>query len=170
MALYDKLVRDRIPELIRKKGETCRFHQAAPQEMPRYLLAKLKEEMGELVAVLDEPPRAEEEIADVMEVITAIVRMAGLNEERLLRLNRHESFGMKVDLEQNAPFLWNSIQPFGVAFGDPDLLTNQLRVVLDAVDLLFIRGGLSPIAVCLHMNKKREERGGFEGRIILDEA
>ncbi len=170
MRRYDKLVRDHIPALIRKKGQSCRCHAAPPEDLPRYALAKLKEEMGELIAALDEPSKAEEEIADVMEVITLIVRLARLDEEDLLRRVPLDSAGMKVDPEQYVTLLWNSVQPFTEEFGSPETLTRHLRAVIGAVDLLFFRGGLSPIAVCLHMNKKREERGGFAEGIILDEA
>ncbi len=170
MRHYDKLVRDRVPELIQKKGEPCRFHPAPPGELPRYLLAKLREEVAELVAVLDEPAKAEEEVADVMEVVTAIVRMAGLSEERLMARSFSAFVGPPEPTERYGNLLWNSVQPFGTSFGNPDELTEQLRVLLDVVDLLCVRGGLSPIAVFFLMNVKREECGAFRDGLILDEA
>ncbi len=167
---YDKLVRDRVHLQIMAKGEYCRWHVAAPDELPRYLLAKLKEEMAELVAVLDDPSKAEEEIADLMEVITELIRRAALDERRLLRARRLVPHGGKVDPEQYTTRLWNSVQVFGTEFGEKETLTRQIQEVLDALHLLFLRSGINPLAVFLHMQMKHEARGGFRHGIILDEA
>lgn len=69
---YDKLVRDRIPEIIQSKGKTPATHVAGDDEYRRRLTEKLQEEVSEFIA--DETP---EEIADILEVIVAITSDRG---------------------------------------------------------------------------------------------
>ncbi|MEK7660001.1 MAG: nucleoside triphosphate pyrophosphohydrolase [Patescibacteria group bacterium] len=98
---FNKLVRDKIPHIIRAKGEVPLTHIANEKEYWEKLNQKLLEEVAEWVDA-----ESIEEMADIFEVITAILEYK------------------KWELE-------------------------------------------SVVAV---QKKKREERGGFSERIILDEA
>ena len=60
MTVYNKLVRDRIPELIRAGGETPRTRILEDEEFHRLLEAKLDEEVGEF-----HRDRNLEELADI---------------------------------------------------------------------------------------------------------
>lgn len=67
----EKLVRDRIPEIIRENGEHCeidrQYRKAAPEEMKDLLIAKLREEVEEYAA---NPSVGE--LADIGEVLLAL--------------------------------------------------------------------------------------------------
>ena len=70
MKTYNKLVRDKIPDIIKASGGECKFHVAKKDEYALKLDEKLLEEVEELLASPDA-----EEIADVLEVIEAMARM-----------------------------------------------------------------------------------------------
>ena len=67
MTGYDKLVRDRIPEIIIGNGGTCRTETVAGEDLFGYLDRKLDEETEEF-----RESRDPEELADVMEVFSTI--------------------------------------------------------------------------------------------------
>lgn len=69
---FEKLVRDRIPDIIRAKGETPVTHVADEAEYWKKLRDKLKEEVIEFLE--SESP---EEVADVLEVIVALCAAKG---------------------------------------------------------------------------------------------
>jgi len=69
MIKYNKLVRDRIPEIIEENGKECTFHVATKEEYNTKLREKLCEEAIEFL----EDPRLEE-LVDVLEVIDAILK------------------------------------------------------------------------------------------------
>jgi predicted house-cleaning noncanonical NTP pyrophosphatase (MazG superfamily) len=69
MKKYDKLVRDKIPEIIRKNaGRAPLTHIATPAEYRLRLRDKLLEEVNEFLASGDVG-----EIADIQEVLDAIL-------------------------------------------------------------------------------------------------
>ena len=74
MKEYKKLVRDKIPDIIKADGGECKFHVAKKNEFAERLNDKVFEEAMELI----KNPCAEE-IADVLEVIEALARMHHIN-------------------------------------------------------------------------------------------
>jgi len=76
MKTYKKLVRDKIPKIIKADGGVCKYHVATKEEYTSMLTQKLLEEVEELI----ENPCAEE-IADVLEVIENIARLKGISLE-----------------------------------------------------------------------------------------
>jgi predicted house-cleaning noncanonical NTP pyrophosphatase (MazG superfamily) len=70
---YHKLIRDRIPEIIQKDGKTCEVVTLNDKEYLDALHAKLGEELKEY-----QEDYSIEELADLQEVVNAIVKAEGL--------------------------------------------------------------------------------------------
>lgn len=75
---YDKLVRDKIPEIIRSNGETPVIRVLDGEEYAGYLEKKLDEEVGEF-----HQARNVEELADIQEVVLALAEELGCSREAL---------------------------------------------------------------------------------------
>ena len=79
MKIYDKLIRDRIPEIIENSGNHCEVEIVNDEVALEYLYKKLNEEVEELLE-----DKNLEEIADVVEVLFAIGKKYGYSEENIL--------------------------------------------------------------------------------------
>ena len=66
--IYNKLVRDKIPEIIAKSGKKAKVRTLQGEELKRALKCKLVEEANELLYA-DTEEEIIEEIADVLEVL-----------------------------------------------------------------------------------------------------
>jgi predicted house-cleaning noncanonical NTP pyrophosphatase (MazG superfamily) len=88
---YNKLVRDKIPKIIRNKGEVPITHIADDREYWEKLKEKLKEEVDEFLKNGNE-----EELVDILEVIYAICDFKKINKEKLglLRKRKTEERGV----------------------------------------------------------------------------
>jgi len=76
---YNKLVRDRIPEIIEEAGKTAQVRQDDHKTLRHYAIKKVREEIEEFI----ENPCAEE-AADVMEIMNFICYRAGIHEKSIL--------------------------------------------------------------------------------------
>lgn len=72
MKTFYKLVRDRIPEIIEADGKTCVCETLSDEEYIRLLDEKLNEELAEY-----QESKSLEELADLLEVMQAVVRARG---------------------------------------------------------------------------------------------
>jgi|JFJP01.1.fsa_nt_gi predicted house-cleaning noncanonical NTP pyrophosphatase (MazG superfamily) len=68
MKKFNKLVRDRIPEIIVKKGSKCDYHIAENNEE---FITKLHEKLREEVQEFEDNPSIEE-MVDIMEVLESL--------------------------------------------------------------------------------------------------
>ena len=83
---YNKLVRDRIPEIIEASGKTCKTVVLDDTEYLRMLDVKLDEELAEY-----HKDQNIEELADLLEVIYAATVTRGYTVEELERVRKHKA-------------------------------------------------------------------------------
>jgi len=77
--IYQKLVRDRIPEIIEKDGKEFSVCQVRGDRLKDYAMKKLQEEVQEFV----EDPCAEE-AADIMEIFHFICNRIGIKDSEIM--------------------------------------------------------------------------------------
>ena len=83
---YNKLVRDKIPEIIESAGKTCVTVHLSDDEYIRCLDAKLDEELAEY-----HMDQNIEELADLLEVIRAAAIARGYSLEELERVRAEKA-------------------------------------------------------------------------------
>lgn len=83
---YDQLVRDKLPEMLQRKGKIVKFHEAKISEIKKHLHEKLKEEVSEFLK--DGSP---EELVDVLEIAYAIAEYNGISEDKLDSMRRKKT-------------------------------------------------------------------------------
>ena len=83
MVVYDKLVRDRIPEIIRRNGDTPVFRILNETDYWTYLLKKDSEELEE-VRLAETSEERKKELADKLEVLRAMAEYQGFSLEDIL--------------------------------------------------------------------------------------
>jgi predicted house-cleaning noncanonical NTP pyrophosphatase (MazG superfamily) len=85
MPAYNKLVRDRIPEIIKNDGKTPKTRILNGEEYRFELLKKIVEEAQEVAAAPDKNELAKE-LGDVLEVVDAIIKANGLDGGEVARV------------------------------------------------------------------------------------
>ena len=83
---YNKLVRDRIPEIIESSGKSCSTEILSAEDYLRMLDAKLDEELAEY-----HKDQNIEELADLLEVIRAAAIARGYTIEDLERVRAEKA-------------------------------------------------------------------------------
>ena len=98
--VYQKLVRDRIPEIIEADGKTCVTETLSDSRYLEMLDAKLAEELAEY-----RESKSLEELADLLEVMKAVVQARGwtwnqLEQVRQEKAARRGGFEKKILLKE----------------------------------------------------------------------
>ena len=98
MKEYDKLIRDKIPEIIEADGKECEVEVMDDEEYKEYLKNKLLEEAEEYIESGEL-----EELADVLEVMKAIaevekVELSNIEEMRKKKAEERGGFKDKLKL------------------------------------------------------------------------
>lgn len=102
MKTYNKLVRDKIPEVIRKNGQTCNIEKLDQTAYTIELKSKLKEELIEYLET-EEDEEAIEELSDILEIIHSLSEIHGkkfkdVEEARQKKLNDRGGFNERIYL------------------------------------------------------------------------
>lgn len=83
--IYNKLVRDKIPEIIEASGKTCVTEVLSDGEYIQFLDAKLNEELAEY-----QQSKSLEELADLLEVLGAVVKARGYTWDELTSVRKEK--------------------------------------------------------------------------------
>ena len=100
---YNKLVRDRVPDLLRKKGikyETCTLSTEGYRQALRQKLMEEAKEVAEASEV-----NLAEEIGDLLEVIDALMEVYGIQHEEVA-LAQDEKRAEKGNFEEQVQLVW----------------------------------------------------------------
>ena len=86
MPKYNKLIRDRIPEIIEASGKVCITEVLSDEDYLKAIDAKLDEELAEY-----HTDQNIEELADLMEVIYAAAKARGYSAEELENVRKSKA-------------------------------------------------------------------------------
>lgn len=95
MQRFDKLVRDRIPDIVARNGERAVTRTLSTDEYRYALVQKLAEEVAEVQSAAGDAEALAKEIGDVQEVLAYLIRAYELDPDAITRLQRerHEQRG-----------------------------------------------------------------------------
>ena len=83
--IYNKLVRDKIPQIIEENGGKAEMRILSDEEYRSFLEAKLDEEVGEY-----HRDKNAEELADILEVVYALAEAIGCPKAELMDIYRRK--------------------------------------------------------------------------------
>ncbi|MFS0556885.1 phosphoribosyl-ATP pyrophosphohydrolase [Brevibacillus sp. 179-C9.3 HS] len=89
MKVYNKLVRDKIPQIIESNGKQCSVRVLDDAKNDAALKIKMQEELNEFLEAT-EPGQQMEELADLLEVVYAFVQNKGVGLEELERIRQEK--------------------------------------------------------------------------------
>ena len=83
---YDKAIRDKIPDIIKKSGNSCNVKKLSNDEFLPELEKKFREEVEEYLE-----SKSVEELADAIEVIYRIAELKGVSKDKLETLRKEKA-------------------------------------------------------------------------------
>ena len=149
---YNKLVRDRIPEIIRNSGKTPYIHKANDKEYFEKLKEKYLEETKEFFK-----DNTKEELSDVLEVTYAFRDYLAFDSELLEDLAKKEEYTKERFLRKVKRFIENP---------DAKNLGKILGIIYSACDEI----GISKEELEGSREIKIAAKGKFLERIILEKV
>jgi predicted house-cleaning noncanonical NTP pyrophosphatase (MazG superfamily) len=102
--IYNKLVRDNIPEIMKADNSEPTIRILDDEEFIVELLKKIKEESEELIQIKGDKLEMQKEIGDIYEVIDAIINYYNLNIKEINKLKQERKikrggFAKKIFLQ-----------------------------------------------------------------------
>lgn len=93
--IYNKLVRDRIPEIIKKDNKECEIKVLDDDRYVEELKSKLVEELEEYQEATTDGESLEE-LADILELMHALAKTHGSNIETVEKIRKEKSIEKSV--------------------------------------------------------------------------
>lgn len=84
--IYNKAIRDKIPEIIRNSGNQCDVKKISDLEFLNAMEKKLHEELAEY-----EETKSVEELVDLLEVIYRIAELKGINQKEIASMRKQKN-------------------------------------------------------------------------------
>lgn len=104
---HNKLVRDKIPKIICDSGNQCEISNLNDVEYTEALRQKLVEEANE--AAIASPEELAQELADVMEVIDALMAATGIEPEKVREIQKQKRSG-RGGFDNRIKLLWTELK------------------------------------------------------------
>lgn len=103
--IYNKLVRDRIPEIITKNGDSCVTRKLNQKEFRFEALKKVVEEANELLQAKDSKTEMIKELADLHEIVEVVmnshkIAKREVTREKTARKRQRGGFEKKIFLTE----------------------------------------------------------------------
>lgn len=163
---YNKLVRDGIPDKIRKNGGKCKVRTLSQDGHIQSLFAKTEEERLEFVAAETKEQRLAE-AADLIEVVLKIWDLGeiGTFHQKLFRKNflqqfAEDSVNLHVELEQHTLELQTKL-------GDVSGIARATAAQVEALLYLIAQDGYTGDDLNNQIIINHEQRGGFDKGYFL---
>ena len=156
--VYNKLVRDRIPEIIEASGKTCLTATLSDEAYLHMLDQKLNEELAEY-----QESKSMEELADLLEVIVATAKARGCSWEQLLRI-RNQKRAKRGGFEKKILLMEVSDVPAKRPKSNlPEKSGKPWTAALDQELCDMFERGVSVKDMCEHFKRTR---GGITSRLV----
>lgn len=104
---HNKLVRDKIPEIIRNSGNQCEISTLDDAEYIKALCQKLVEEAKE--TAIASPDELVQELGDVMEVTDALMAATGIEPEKVREIQKQKRSG-RGGFDNRIKLLWTELK------------------------------------------------------------
>ena len=86
MPLYNKIVRDKIPDIIKNEKRNCNFKILSEKDAVNLLSQKILEEADEFIK---EPSK--EEMADIFEILHSIIKKCKWNFDEIEKIRKEKA-------------------------------------------------------------------------------
>jgi predicted house-cleaning noncanonical NTP pyrophosphatase (MazG superfamily) len=179
MTKNEKLVRDKIKDLSEAACDGRAFRVAEPAEMRTLLGLKFLEESEEVIQALGHKQELTEELGDCCEVAKTIMQISGLVESNVkeILITSVAEVPQSIAGQTNAPgflgpFWGTQLQKTGaqlaVALQNNEPITTLLASCFHIMGLIMDVYAIVPSDVRAIQIAKREKKGGFTRRVVLD--
>ncbi|MGE7633613.1 nucleoside triphosphate pyrophosphohydrolase [Bacillus paramycoides] len=90
MPTYNKLIRDKIPQIINNNGKTCTTKTLSENEYIKEIYKKTQEELTEYLEAKTKPHKLEE-LADLLELVNALAEHEGTTLEEINSIRKKKA-------------------------------------------------------------------------------